>query len=289
MEKRYAFFPGCVLTKAAEEANTAMHAVAKALGVELVEIPGWSCCGASHVQDVDPTAALVANARNLALAEAIGAPVLTACSTCALMLRTSKAELDGGRKDEINGWLKAGRLGYAGTAPVTMLLWELARDVAALKTKVKKPLSGLKVAAFYGCHSVRPNAIMDFESSSNPKSFENVIAALGAEAVPFAKRVDCCGFHAVYPAERDALKMTAQSVGQAASAGAHCLATPCPLCQMQLDMYQEDAASAAGLKARVPVLHLQQLVGLGLGVPAKALGLDRNIVEPTNLKSLGLM
>jgi succinate dehydrogenase / fumarate reductase cytochrome b subunit len=289
MEKRYAFFPGCVLTKAAAEAQTAIRAVAGALQVELVELPGWSCCGASHVQDVNPLAALVANARNLALAEAIGAPLLTACSTCALMLRQAKAELDNGRKDEINAFLKAAKLAYQGTAPVTMLLWELAKNISAPKSKVQKPLKGLQAAAFYGCHTVRPEALMDFENSSAPKSFESVLTALGATPVPFAKRLSCCGFHAVYPAEADALKMASEIVDGAAQAGAHCVVTPCPLCQMQLDMYQDDAAKATGVKARVPALHLQQLVGLALGIPAGDLGLERNIVEPDALKKIGLV
>jgi succinate dehydrogenase / fumarate reductase cytochrome b subunit len=257
--------------------------------VELVEIPGWNCCGASHVQDIEPLAALVANARNLALAEEIGAPLLTACSTCALMLRQAKAALDSGRKDEINAFLKAGNLAYNGTIPVTMLLWELAKDLPALKAKVQKPLKGLRAAAFYGCHTVRPEALMDFEPSSAPTSFESVLTALGATPAPFAKRLSCCGFHAVYPAEADALKMISAIVDGAAQADAHCVATPCPLCQMQLDMYQDAAAKATGVKARVPALHLQQLVGLALGVPAGELGFGRNIVEPDTLKKIGLV
>jgi len=288
MEKRYAFFPGCVLTKAAAEANTAIRAVARALEVELVEVSGWSCCGASHVQDLEPLAALTTNARNLALAEQIGAPLLTACSTCALMLRQAKAALDGGRKDEINVFLKAGKLTYNGTVPVTTLLWELAKDLPALKAKVKKPLNNLRAAAFYGCHTVRPEAIMGFEDSQVPKSFENVLTALGATPAPFAKRLSCCGFHAVYSAEADALKMISEITDCAAKAGAHCVVTPCPLCQMQLDMYLDDAAAATGVKARVPALHLQQIVGLALGIPGTELGFERNIVKLDALKNIGL-
>jgi membrane AbrB-like protein len=130
---------------------------------------------------------------------------------------------------------------------------------------------------------------MDFENSSAPKSFESVLSALGANPVPFAKRLNCCGFHAVYPAEADAHKMCAELVDCAAKAEAHCVVTPCPLCQMQLDMYQNAACKAAGVTARVPALHLQQLVGLALGVPAGALGFERNIVEPAALKSIGLV
>lgn len=284
MQKRYAFFPGCVLNSAASEAHTALKACAVALEVELAEIPGWSCCGASHVQDIEPVAALAANARNLALAEKMNAPMLTSCSSCALMLRQAKYDLDNGRKGEANVWLKAGNLEYQGKVEVTTLLWELAKDLPALKARVKKPLSGLKVAAFYGCHSIRPGQIMNYESSVTPTSFESIVTALGATAVPFSKRLDCCGFHAIYPAEADAMKMISGIVETAAEAGALCLASPCPLCQMQLDMYQENAAKSTGLKARVPALHLSQLVGLALGVDAAALGLDRLVVAPDALK-----
>ena len=289
MQKRYAFFPGCVLNSAASEAHTALKACAQALDVELVEIPGWSCCGASHVQDIDPVAALAANARNLALAEKIGAPMLTSCSTCALMLRSAKHELDNGRKAEANGWLKAGNLEYKGSVEVSTLLWELAKDVPALKAKVKKPLSKLNVAAFYGCHSIRPKQIMNYESSTQPTSFENIVTALGATAVPFEKRLDCCGFHAIYPAEADAMQMISGIVGSAAKAKAHCVVSPCPLCQMQLDMYQDYAGAATNLKERLPALHLSQLVGLALGVPVEALGLDRLMVEPGTLKQAGVL
>ena len=124
-QRRYAFFPGCILEKATQECHQATLAVAKALDWELIEIPGWSCCGASHVQDIDAKAALVANARNLALSELMGLPILTVCSTCTLMLRKAKKELDGGAKDEINAYLAEGGLGYQGKATVTHLLWEL--------------------------------------------------------------------------------------------------------------------------------------------------------------------
>lgn len=287
MLKKYAFFPGCVLDSASKESRMALEASAGILGVELVEIPGWSCCGASHVQDIDHTAALAANARNLALAEGIGAPLLTSCSTCALMLRSAKAELDGGKKDQANTWLAAGNLSYKGSVDVTTLLWELAKDLPGLKAKVKNPLKDVKVATFYGCHSVRPESIMNFESSRTPSSLEDIMTALGATSVPFSKRLSCCGFHAVYPAEKDAMKMIRGIVTDAVNAGAHCIVTPCPLCQMQFDMHQNTAGSTAGLKHRIPVLHLSQAVGLALGVAPDKLGLDRLIVKNPKTESLG--
>ena len=283
MQTEFAFFPGCVLTQAAKESKMALEAVAPRLGIKLKEIPGWSCCGASQAQDVDPLATLVANARNIALAEKMGLPVLTSCSTCLLMLRRAKAELDGGKKERINTFLATGNMHYAGTSEVTSLLWVLAQNAQVLKAKVVRPLANLKVAAFYGCHSLRPEHALGFESAVNPTSFETVVAALGGQTVPFAKRLDCCGFHAVYPAEKSVMRMTGQIVDSAAAAGATCLVTPCPLCQMQLDIYQEAAQDISSSKARMPVLHLSQLVGLALGVPAKALGLDYNVVDATKV------
>ena len=283
MQTEFAFFPGCVLTQAAKESKMALEAVAPRLGIKLKEIPGWSCCGASQAQDVDPVAALVANARNLALAEKMNLPVLTSCSTCLLMLRRAKAELDGGKKDRINTFLAKGNMHYAGTSEVTSLLWVLAQNAQVLKAKVVRPLTNFKVAAFYGCHSLRPEHALGFESAVNPTSFETVVAALGGQTVPFAKRLDCCGFHAVYPAEKSVMRMTGQIVDSAAASGATCLVTPCPLCQMQLDIYQEAAQDISRSKARMPVLHLSQLVGIALGIPAKELGLDYNVIDATKV------
>lgn len=285
MQTEFALFPGCVLKQAAKESSLALAAVAKKLDLKLQEIPGWSCCGASQAQDVDPLATLVANARNLALAEKIGQPLMTACSTCLLMLRRAKAALDGGRKDEINQFLAKGNMQYQGTVEVTTFLWEMAKAANELKGKVAKPLSGLKVAPFYGCHSVRPEKVLSFESAVTPTSFETVVTALGAQPVPFAKRLDCCGFHAIYPAENDVMRMTSAIVDSAANAKADCLVTPCPLCQMQLDIYQEHAQEMTHSKAKLPVLHLTQLVGLALGIPHKELGLDYNVIDTSKLEA----
>ena len=276
---KYAFFPGCVLHAAAKEALSSTLAVAAKLGMELVEIPGWSCCGASLVQDVDPEAALVANARNLALAENMGLPVVTACSTCALMLRQARATLLAGAMDRANTRLAEIGLRFTGASEVSHFLWLLADARDEWTRKVERPLDHLRVAPFYGCHSVRPPEIMDYESHLNPQSLERIIRACGATPVAIPERLRCCGFHAVFPAEHTAMRMTASAVTSAARAGADCLLTPCPLCQMQLDMYQPDALSAACGETPVPVLHLAQLVGQALGLTAKTMGLGRHIVD----------
>ena len=281
----FAFFPGCVLSQAAKESKMSLEAIAPILGITLREIPGWSCCGASQAQNVDPLATLVANARNIALAEKMNLPLLTTCSTCMLTLTRAKSTLDKGAKDRINNYLAKGNMKYEGNTEITSLLWVLYQNVETLKTKVTKPLKGLKVALFYGCHSLRPERELKKESSTNPKSFEAVVSALGAQIVPFEKRLDCCGFHASYPAVKSVSKMSSEIVNDAAEHGADVVVTPCPLCQMQLDIYQERYQEATNSKARKPIIHLSQLVGLALGLSNEQLGLNINIQDATKLVS----
>lgn len=284
MAKEFAFFPGCVLSQAAKESKMSLEAIAPILGWKLNEIKGWSCCGASQAQDVDPIATLVANARNIALAEQMNQPMLTTCSTCMLTLTRAKNTLDKGAKERINTFLAEGNMSYKGSTEVTSLLWELYTDLDNVKAKVVKPLLNLKVALFYGCHSLRPEKEFGGkESATNPKSFEEVVSALGASIVPFEKRLDCCGFHASYPAEKSVKKMSSQIVNNASQNEAQCVVTPCPLCQMQLDIYQERFQSATNSKARLPIIHLSQLVGLAFGLGAKELGLDLNIIDATKI------
>nr|WP_315015423.1 8-methylmenaquinol:fumarate reductase membrane anchor subunit [uncultured Campylobacter sp.] len=284
-QNEFAFFPGCVLSQAAKESKISLEAIAPILGIKLHEIKGWSCCGATQAQDVDPIATLVANARNLALAEGMNMPVLTTCSTCFLTLTRAKTVLDRGQKDRINTFLAKGNMQYQGTTEVTSLLWVLYQNVETLRAKVVKPLSNLKVALFYGCHSLRPEkATQNRESSVNPKSFETVVEALGAKIVPFEKRLDCCGFHASYPAVKSVQKMSSQIVNNADENGADCIVTPCPLCQMQLDIYQERYQDVQNSDARVPIIHLSQLVGLALGLSKEQLGFEHNIVNTNSVK-----
>ncbi|MDL0090092.1 8-methylmenaquinol:fumarate reductase membrane anchor subunit, partial [Campylobacter gastrosuis] len=279
--KDFAFFPGCVLSQAAKESKMSLEAIAPILGITLHEIKGWSCCGASQAQDVDPLAALVANARNIALSEQMNMPLLTTCSTCMLTLTRAKTTLDKGAKTRINTYLKEGNMQYQGSNEITSLLWVLYENLDTLKAKVTKPLSNLKVALFYGCHSLRPEKELGKESSVNPKSFEAVANALGAKVVPFEKRLDCCGFHATYPAQESVQKMSSQIISDADENGADVVVTPCPLCQMQLDIYQERYQDAQNSSIRKPIIHLSQLVGLALGLDNKALGLDLNIIDAT--------
>jgi len=280
---KYAFFPGCTLEAAAAELMTSTLKVAEALGISLKEIDNWTCCGASHSQAVDRMTALTVNARNIALAEQMGLPILTVCNTCTLMLRKAKFELDQDPelKDKVNSVLKEIGLEYKGTAEITHLLWVIIKDLGldALKKKVKTPLKNLKVANFYGCHIIRPQGIMGFEDYLNPRSMEMITEALGATPVDFDRRLSCCGFHAMFPAEEEVQKITGLNCLSAKKAGADCIVTPCPLCHIQLDMYQPDSQKKFSEDITLPILHLPQLVGLALGFNPYDLGIKRHVVD----------
>jgi len=276
---KFALFPGCVLRGIASEAFLATVKVTEALGIDLVEIPSWTCCGASHLQDVDDITALAVNARNLAIAESMGLSIMTVCNTCTLQLRRAKESLDKDikLKAEVNAILAKSGYEYKGTAEVTHLLWVLASNPQLLDGKVVKPLTGLKVAGYYGCHLLRPPTIMNYEDSLNPESLEKIIGILGATAVDFDSKLKCCGFHAFWTAEKDVLKVTGQTVDSAAKAGADLVVTPCPLCQIQLDAYQPEGRETAHTTSELPVLHLPQLIGLALGMSKEDLGIQRHV------------
>ncbi|MBS5936447.1 MAG: CoB--CoM heterodisulfide reductase iron-sulfur subunit B family protein [Veillonella sp.] len=285
MSKKYAFFPGCVLESAAKEDYLATVAVAKKLGIDIQEIDGWTCCGASHVQDIEPEVILATNARNLALAEEMGLDVLTVCNTCTLMLTEAKHELDNNqaKKDATNAKLAKIGKEYKGTSDVTHFLWVLIRDYGLdnLKAKVVKPLTGLRVAEFYGCHILRPQAELGFEDYQIPSSLADIISAIGATPIDFSRKVDCCGFHAVYPAHDSVMQMTGSINADAEKEGADCVVTPCPLCQMQLDMFQEEAKKTVALHKDMPILHMSQLIGLALGISPEEMGMPSRHLTST--------
>ena len=282
---KYGFFPGCVLEGASKEDYLATVAVAKKLGIEIEELEGWTCCGASHVQDIDPLLAVSTNARNIALAEKKGLNVLTVCNTCTLMLREAKNELDedANKKQQVNNILGQAGMEYKGTSDVTHFLWVLIRDYGLdkLKEKVVKPLTGLRVAEYYGCHILRPEGEMGFEDFQIPTSLKDLIEAIGATPIDFSRKLDCCGFHAVYPAHDSVMQMTGSINRDAVNEGADCVVTPCPLCQMQLDMFQKEAAAVVAKDKDMPILHMSQLIGLALGVTPEEMGMPKRHLTST--------
>ncbi len=281
----YAFYPGCAAKGASKELYESTVAVAEELGIELRELPQFSCCGAGVLEEVREAVDLVVNARNIAYAEREGLDIVTVCSTCLLVLRRTKHLLDNDRelREEVNELLSEVGLEYRGEVEIKHFHWVLLEELGEdeLKKRVKRPLENLKVYPYYGCHTVRPHEILGFEPSENPQSLEKIIRALGAEPVSGRRNLECCGFHAFWPAPKISMKLTGMNLKDARDFGADCIVTPCPLCHMNLDANQGRALKEIGENFQIPVLHLPQLVGLALGIERKRLGIHRNIV-PVN-------
>lgn len=288
MSLAYALFPGCVLKGAAAEAYTSLKKVCEILDIDITEIPNWTCCGASHAQGVNDLAALCVNARNISIAENMGLDIMTVCNTCTLQLRTAKARLDADKdlRDKVNGILAdAGHpYEYQGTSQITHFLWVLDDHPELLDGKIVAPLHHMKIAGYYGCHILRPQEVMNHGDGKYPVYLERLIRRLGGDATWFSANRLCCGFHAQLAAEHDVLVRTGQIIDSADKANAEAIVTPCPLCQMQLDMYEPEGRDAVHSTAEIPVLHLQQLVGLALGLSKEDIGFDRHVSAQAKLK-----
>jgi len=279
---KYAFYPGCAAKGASKELYESTTAVIEALGLDMVELPEFSCCGAGVLEEVKDVLDIAVNARNLAYAEKAGRDIVTVCSTCLLVLRNAKYHLDNDDdlREEVNEILKEVGLEYKGTVDVKHFHWVLLEEfgVEGLKKKVRRPLEGLKVYPYYGCHTVRPKDILGFEPSENPSSLENIIKALGAEVTNAPRRLECCGFHGFWPVPEISMKLTGLNLKDAKDNNADVMVTPCPLCHMNLDANQSRALKAVGENFQMPILHLPQLIGLALGIEPKKLGIHRHIV-----------
>jgi succinate dehydrogenase / fumarate reductase, cytochrome b subunit len=291
---KVAYYPGCVAQESGKELDMATRAVAPRLGIEIVEFPSFSCCGSGFIDESNYALNTALNARNLAIAEKAGLSVImTVCSTCQGMLKLAKWNLGSNptlraRTDAV---LSQIGMKYKGTTTPKHMLQILVEDLGGadrLKPLVKRPLKGLKVGAFYGCHLLRPHDKQGFDDPEDPHSFEDVIRALGAEPVDYRGRVMCCGFPIQFVKPATAERIAGKQILDAKRHGADALATPCPLCHISLDTYQKEAGREVGADLDMPIFHFPQLIGLALGLDPTTLGLQRHLVNTKSaLEKLG--
>jgi len=280
---KYAYFPGCVGQDSCSELDVSTKLIAEELGIELVELEDATCCGAGFVQDVDYDLARVLNARTFAMAEKLGLDILTVCSTCQFNLDRANMEMktNPALLAEVNGMLAEVGMKYTGNVEIKHLLWVLVNEVGlgALQRRVKVDLSDLNVASFYGCQLIRPGTMHKYDDPDRPEYFEKLIAALGGKPVDYEGRKKCCGFPITFVNENASMTMNAKNMVEAKEHGADIMATSCPLCHINLDMYQGRAEKVAGQRIDLPVLHLPQLVGLAIGIPPERLRVKRHLVS----------
>ncbi|HZS12836.1 MAG TPA: CoB--CoM heterodisulfide reductase iron-sulfur subunit B family protein [Nitrospirales bacterium] len=279
---KYALYPGCAAKGATPELYQSTMAIIGRLGIEVVELAAASCCGAGVISEADPDTALALNARTFAQAERLALDVMTICGTCQGVMGAANRRLksEPATLARINQLLEPEGLSYRGGIHVKHLLWIVVRDVGLerLACEVRVPLRELRVAPFYGCYILRPSADLGFDDPEHPTSLEKVIAAVGGQAVSYAGRTKCCGFPIILEKEAIAVAMAGQNMAEAKEEGADVMVTPCPLCHMSLDIYQERAGRAVQRSLDLPILHLPQLLGLAMGIPAKDLGVSRHFI-----------
>ena len=280
---KFAYYPGCSARSTCAELNEATHKVAARLGLELTQLEQATCTGARELRAIDPVGFHVLNVRILALAERAGLPLMTICNTCTLNLLDAHAAFvdEPELALEVNARLAEEGLHYSGRTRISHFLWVLYEDIGIerLGRLVVNPLTGLTVAAFYGCHITRPPGRYGFVDSRNNVALEKLAEVLGCRPIDYSGRTECCGFHTAAHDERVAIKLTGQHIKSAKANGAKTMVTPCPLCHTVLDGFQREIEKDMGETLDMPILHLPQLVGLALGLAPEDLRLDRHMVK----------
>jgi len=280
--KYYSYFPGCSSSEGTAVAyGISTRAISSALGVELIELEDWNCCGSTPYSSTDELQSVSIAARNLALAEKTGLDLVTPCSACYTTLNRANSQLKQypDLKDKVDEVLAGVGLEYKGGVKVRHLFEVIYNDIGLefIESKVTNPLRGLRVAPYYGCQLVRPEP--GFDNPHNPQSLDRLITSLGAELVPFPLKDRCCGGSLVISEMDLALGLIQKLLESAASNGAQCIITVCPLCQTNLDAYQVLVNGKFKTRYNLPVLFFTQLIGLALGVEPKALALDKGVVS----------
>jgi len=252
------------------------------LGVELIDIREFNCCG-YPLRNTDHTAALLAAARNLALAEKSHLPLLVLCQCGYGMLSYAAHILRDDRtlRDSINTILKKEDLEYKGDGEIKHLLSVLFHDIGVdtIKGKIKTPYSELKIATHYGCHVLRPSEVVHFDDPVNPTLFDTLVEITGAESISWQARLDCCGAPLFGSNDALSVELTQKKLTSAHEAGAQFLAVSCPYCHVQFDTVQKMIIIKEGTNHSIAPILYTQLLGVSLGIDTKTLGLGMNRID----------
>jgi succinate dehydrogenase / fumarate reductase, cytochrome b subunit len=287
---KVAYWPGCVSRGFTPELHGAMAKVAPLLDLELVELDRASCCGAGVIAEHNQELADTLNARTFALAQQVesAALMMNICSTCQGAQTECQERLDANAdyREHVNAHLREDGLEYQTGLTNKNLLWLLVEDMGLdeLRSRVKRPLTDLRVGPFYGCYIVRPTDRLGIDRDRPRDTYlHQVIEALGGTVIEYAGQYKCCGFPIITMSKEVSLKQAGRHLGDAVDADADCLVTPCPLCHLNLDLQQPLAERTVGRELNMPILHLPQLLGLALGLEPKELGMQRHVVKPATV------
>ncbi|MFH1709193.1 MAG: CoB--CoM heterodisulfide reductase iron-sulfur subunit B family protein [Planctomycetota bacterium] len=276
---KVAFYPGCTAHSTGLEYNDSLHAAMGALGVEFEEIDDWNCCGGAAAHSLSKLLGIALPARNIKQAQQGALPLVISCAGCFNAVKTADHYLanDPDMKRQLEDVVG---FKYSGQVKILALheIVTTAIGLPALKQKVVRPLTGLKVASYYGCALVRNPRIMQMGDHENPVFLDDIAAALGAEPVDWSYKVDCCGADIALTHGDIAIELADKIVEGAREAGADCVISACGLCQINLDMRQSGRGGA-----RIPQFYYTELMGVALDVGDRGEWWTKHIVDPVPL------
>lgn len=285
---KYLLFLGCAIPYRVSSYEISARKVAAKLGLELVEMPDYNCCGLP----LDPAShevMLTLAARNLCIAEQQGLPIMTLCPGCAGTLRKVNKLLkeDKHEREKVNAYLKDVGLEFKGTVEVKHLMQVLAEDVGLgrIKEVVQKPLTNVSVAEHNGCHVVRPQKLIGFDDPENPKILKSLIEVTGAQCMDYLDETECCGAPIVGVNDKIALALTRDKLSHMKAVSAQAVITICPFCHMMFDTNQTRIERTFNETYGMPVLHYPQLLGLAMGFAPDELALKDLRVDASKLVS----
>jgi len=294
-KKEYSFYPGCSSERNASASNymTSVESMCKTLDIKLNEIPDWNCCGASiGYAEGGELPRHVMNARNIALSDQHhpGQDIVATCAACWLGARESQERIthSGELLADINSILSEAGLKYEGKQPIRHMVEVLIEDLGydELAKPVKKPLEGIKIAGYVGCQTNRPFGVHG-ESFENPKYLDKLVETVGATPLEkYEQKVTCCGGALAFSEPEKSQVQIKKIIESAYDHGADLIVTPCPVCQMNVEVYQDQINKKHGTKFKMPVTYYSQLMTVAYGGSAKEAGLDGNIIRATALEKI---
>jgi len=287
----YSYYPGCSLHSTGLEYGLSSRAVFKYLGLQLVELPGWNCCGASSAHTMDHFLGLALPARNLALAQEARHDLAIPCAACFNRMKSVDYVMrnDPVSRDEIQA---AVGFQYSGEIAIRPLLEILYEDYGCdrITAQVQHPLSNLRVATYYGCLLVRPPQVTQFDDPHDPHTMKDLMLAAGAQVVPWGEATECCGGSLSLSRSDIVYRLVGRLVARAREAGAQALVTACPLCQVNIEMRQGKGDRAGPEIKPMPVFYFTELLGLAFGLPETHKWWAKHLIDPRRLlSSAGLL
>jgi heterodisulfide reductase subunit B len=286
MGSKYLIFLGCAIPYRVSAYEISARKVLQELGVELVEMPEFNCCGLP-LDPVSHETMLILAARDLALAEQKGLNILTLCPGCAGTLKKVNKILkeDKASREEINGHLKESGLQFNGTIVTKHILQVLMEDVGLekIKDRVVKPLTMLKVAEHVGCHLLRPKEYIGFDDPEDPQTLKKLIEITGATCLDYTNKTECCGAPSVGVSDKVALQLARDKLNNVKIVEAQALITICPFCHIMFDTNELRIERMFNETYGIPILHYPQLLGLAMGLAQEELAFNELRVDPSKL------